>query len=363
MKEQAPLIRMEAINKSFPGVQALNNAQIELRAGEVHVLMGENGAGKSTLMKILCGSYQADSGVIYLEGNPVKITSPHSAQQQGIVMIHQELLMSENVTVAENIFMGREYMRSRVFGLVDRKRMQKEADEILNGVLHMSIPVNVRVQTLSVARKQMVEIAKAINAKARVIVMDEPTSSLGESEINTLFALIRQLKQQGTCIVYISHRMEEIFEIGDRVTIVRDGCFVKTCPRSDIDMDGLVQLMVGRELKEKYPPREIRPDPTMALKVCHLSRGKELVDINLEVHRGEVLGIFGLVGAGRTEMAKAIFGADPKDSGEIEILGKPVRIRSTRDAIANGIALIPEDRKLEGLVGIILPVDGGYLTR
>ena len=353
MKEQAPLIRMEAINKSFPGVQALNNAQIELRAGEVHVLMGENGAGKSTLMKILCGSYQADSGVIYLEGNPVKITSPHSAQQQGIVMIHQELLMSENVTVAENIFMGREYMRSRVFGLVDRKRMQKEADEILNGVLHMSIPVNVRVQTLSVARKQMVEIAKAINAKARVIVMDEPTSSLGESEINTLFALIRQLKQQGTCIVYISHRMEEIFEIGDRVTIMRDGCFVKTCPLSDIDMDGLVQLMVGRELKEKYPPREIRSDPTVALKVCHLSRGKELVDINLEVHRGEVLGIFGLVGAGRTEMAKAIFGADPKDSGEIEILGKPVRIRSTRDAIANGIALIPEDRKLEGLVGIM----------
>lgn len=350
---QTVLVRMEKISKQFPGVQALNNAQISLRAGEVHVLMGENGAGKSTLMKVLCGSYHADSGAIYLDGKPVKITSPHSAQQYGIVMIHQELLMSENVTVAENIFMGREFMRSKVLGLMDHKRMNEEADKILNGILHAGIPVDVPVQTLSQAHKQMVEIAKAISTNARVIVMDEPTSSLGESEINSLFDLIRQLKERGTCIVYISHRMEEIFEIGDRVTVMRDGCFVRTCPLKEIDMDGLVRLMVGRELGEQYPIRTTIPSDVVALKVSHLSRGHELFDINLEVHRGEVLGIFGLVGAKRTEMAKAIFGADPKDSGEIEVLGKSVNIRSTRDAIESGIALIPEDRKLEGLVGIM----------
>lgn len=353
MSAQTALIQMTGINKRFPGVQALSEAQIELRAGEVHVLMGENGAGKSTLMKILCGSYQADSGRIFLEGAPIKITSPHSARQYGIVMIHQELLMSENVTAAENIFMGREYMRSRILGLTDQKRMEAEAEKILNDMLHANIPANATVQSLNVARKQMVEIAKAISSQARVIVMDEPTSSLGKSEINTLFTLIRQLKKQGACIVYISHRMEEIFEIGDRVTVMRDGCFVETCPLSEIKMDDLVRMMVGRELGEKYPHRTSPPSNTVALKVSHFCKSKEFFDINLEVRQGEVLGIFGLVGAKRTEMAKAIFGASPRDSGDIEVLGKPVHIRSTRDAIASGIALIPEDRKLEGLVGIM----------
>lgn len=352
MSAESVLIRMEGIHKTFPGVKALDGAQLSLNAGEVHVLIGENGAGKSTLMKILCGSYQADSGTIYLDGAPVEITSPYSARRHGIVMIHQELLMAENVTVAENIFMGREYMRSRALGLMDRKKMEREADRILNGTLHANIPVNAAVHTLSVAHKQMVEIAKAVSTNARVIVMDEPTSSLGASEIQTLFALIRQLKEQGACIVYISHRMEEIFDIGDRVTVMRDGCFVKTCRISEINMDILVRLMVGRELGEQYPARTAKAGDTV-LEVRHLNRKNELFDINLRVRRGEVLGIFGLVGAKRTEMAKAIFGANPMDSGEIEVLGKPVKIRSTKDAIRNGIALIPEDRKLEGLVEIM----------
>ena len=351
-QKNSVLVRMEGIHKTFPGVKALQDAQISLNAGEVHVLMGENGAGKSTLMKILCGSYQADSGSIAIDGKPVKITSPHSARQNGIVMIHQELLMAENVTVAENIFMGREFLHHGIPGLINRKKMEEEADRILNGTLQANIPVNLPVNQLSVAHKQMVEIAKALSTNARVIVMDEPTSSLGESEIQTLFSLIRQLKSQGTCIVYISHRMEEIFEIGDRVTVMRDGCFVQTCQLSTIDMDTLVQLMVGRKLEEKYPVHKALPGDTI-LKVKHLNRKGELFDINLEVRRGEVLGIFGLVGAKRTEMAKAIFGARPIDSGEVEIQGQTVKIRSTKDAIRNGIALIPEDRKLEGLVGIM----------
>ncbi len=350
-QERAALVRMEGINKAFPGVQALTDAQLTLHAGEVHVLIGENGAGKSTLMKILCGSYTADSGNIYLEGNPIRIHSPHSARQHGIVMIHQELLMAENVTVAENIFMGREPMRA--LGMVDRKRMEREADEILNGLLQANVSVDVPVQALSVARKQMVEIAKAISTHARVIVMDEPTSSLGESEIKTLFSQIRQLKEQGTCIVYISHRMEEIFEIGDRVTVMRDGCFVRTCAVREIDMERLIQLMVGRELGEQYPARTVRSSETVALEVSHLNQGQELFDLNLKVHQGEILGIFGLVGAKRTEMAKAIFGASHRDGGEIKVMGERVQIQTTKDAIRHGIALIPEDRKLEGLVEIM----------
>ncbi len=351
-QNKAPLLQMQGIYKSFPGVKALKNAQIDLYEGEVHILMGENGAGKSTLMKVLCGNYHADEGEILMEGNKVSIHSPHDAQKLGISMIHQELMLAENVTVAQNMFMGREILKNKFFGTLDRKEMNKRADAVLNGMLNAGIKVTKRVNTLSVAQKQLVEIARAILSGARIIIMDEPTSSLTSKDIDSLFKVISQLKEKGTSIVYISHRMEEISKIGDKVTVMRDGEYVSTVDMDKTDIEELIRMMVGRNLEDKFPKRDSSPGEVV-LSVDHITQNGVIEDISFEVRKGEVLGIFGLIGAGRTELAKAIFGVEKLDAGEIRLNGKTLHIKSPVDAIKEGIGLIPEDRKLEGLVGIM----------
>jgi ribose transport system ATP-binding protein len=296
------------------------------------------------------GNYRADEGEIYLDEN--RTSYAHAAKTLGISIIHQELMLAENVTVAQNIFMGRELLKNRLLRTLHVKRMNEEADEVLNGTLRAGIDVKKKVELLSVAQKQLIEIAKAIMTKARIIVMDEPTSSLTSKDIDALFQVIRDLKRQGTAVVYISHRMEEISKIGDRVTVLRDGEYVDTVDIDKTDIKTLIRMMVGRNLDDKYPKEKIIPGE-IALKVKNLTQNGVLHDISFEARRGEILGIFGLIGSGRTELAKAIFGADPIDAGEIEVFGKPLRCHSPKDAIGAGIGLIPEDRKLEGLIGIM----------
>ncbi|MBC7341491.1 MAG: sugar ABC transporter ATP-binding protein [Clostridia bacterium] len=339
---QSLVLEMQEISKAFPGTQALKNVSIDLYEGEVLALLGENGAGKSTLMKILYGAYQKDHGRVILRGKEVNFQSPHDALQAGIAMIPQEINLAPHLTATENIFLGEE-VKGQVPGIVDWSAMRRKAKELL-GSLGVSVDVNVPVGRLSTAIQQMVAIAKALYVKAQIIIMDEPTSSLTDSEIEHLFGVIRSLKQQGVSIIYISHRLHEIPKIADRVTVLKDGALVGTLPIEQCDEDKMVLMMVGRPLESKFPAVE-SPKGEEIFRVENLSRGKKFQNVNLGVRRGEILGIFGLVGAGRTEVARAIFGLDPKDSGRVFIEGKEVTIRDPMDAIAAGIGFVTEDRK------------------
>ncbi|MBI3962158.1 MAG: sugar ABC transporter ATP-binding protein [Deinococcus sp.] len=336
---------MRSISKAFPGVQALIKVDLEVQGGEVHAVIGENGAGKSTLMKIVAGVYSRDAGEILLKGRKVEITNPRQAMDHGISMIHQELNLAPNLSVAENIFLGR-LPKSGAF--VDWNKLYADAQALVD---RLGIELNVRalVEDLTVARQQMVEIAKALSRNAEVIVMDEPTSALTERETETLFQIIGRLKTQGVAVVYISHRLEEIFRIADQVTVLRDGQLVGTHLVKDATSPMLISMMVGRELTTLFPKEQVEIGEPV-LEVRHLTRRGVLDDISFVLRRREILGVAGLIGAGRTELVRALFGADPKDSGEILLEGKPVRIRNPRDALRLGFGFVTEDRKLQGLI-------------
>lgn len=341
------ILTMTDIDKSFPGVHALDHVNLELKKGEVHALMGENGAGKSTLMKVLTGIYKKDSGSIVYEGKEVEFKNPREAQDAGIVIVHQELNMLNHLTVAQNIFIGREFMNGK---LINDAKMNQAARELFEQ-LHIDINPKEKMGDLTVGKQQMCEIAKAISHKAKVIIFDEPTAALTESEIEALFKIIRDLKAQGLGIVYISHRMDEIKMITDRVTVMRDGGYVGTLITAESTKDDIINMMVGRVIYED-PKTEsaVKPDAPVVLKVEHLNAGRMVQDVSFELHKGEILGFSGLMGAGRTETARALFGADPKDSGDIYVNGKKVDIKSPVDAVKCGIGYLSEDRKRYGIV-------------
>ncbi|QIM64351.1 sugar ABC transporter ATP-binding protein [Frederiksenia canicola] len=346
VKPDVPLLSMQNISKSFVGVQALKNVQLELHKGEAHALMGENGAGKSTLMKCLIGVYQADEGTITYKGKQVNYSSVLEAQQEGISMIFQELNLIPHLTVAENIFFAREPTH---FGVVDKAKMNKEAAELLN-MFDIDVQPTDLVKDLSVARQQMVEIAKALSFDVEVLIMDEPTSALTEKEIEKLFELVRRLKEKGVCIVYISHRMDELKQICDRITIFRDGTYVSSHRFDEITMDEIITKMVGRTLDNHFPPKTAVVDENeVVMSVYQAERYGVFEALDFALFKGEILGITGLVGAKRTELARAIFGADPLDSGEIYVHSAKVSIKSPADSIQAGIAYLSEDRKLNGV--------------
>ena len=356
MSEQEITLRMEGISKAFPGVQALDNVDFEAEAGEVVALVGENGAGKSTLMKILCGAYRKDAGRIFLHGQGTEIESPYHAQQLGIAIIYQEFNLTQNQSAAANIFIAREPRQrglGRFFNFVDRRRMEREAQEHLNRV-GARVPSTALIHDLSVAQQQMVEVAKALAVDARIIIMDEPTSALGEEEVETLFDIIGTLKEQGIAIIFITHRLEEVFRIADRVVVLRDGQRVGSMPIGEATPDKVIHLMVGRELTEMFHKEEAEiGEPLM--EVRGLTRRGVVEDVSFTLRQGEILGFAGLVGAGRTETARLLFGVDRKDTGEIWVDGQQVRINSPVDAVAAGLGFVPEDRGLQGLV-LKLPV-------
>lgn len=340
------ILEMRNITKQFPGVKALNNVNLKVKKGEVHVLVGENGAGKSTLMKILNGVYSMDSGEIIYKGKKIEVKTPRDAQEAGISIIHQELNLIPKLSVAENIFLGREPINKH--GFINWKEIYTKTENLLKK-LEIDVQPKTKVSKLGIAQQQMIEIAKALSFESNVIVMDEPTSALTEKEIDKLFNVIKQLKNSGVAIIYISHRLDEIKKIGDRLTVLRDGNYIGTYNVDDIDIDTIIQLMVGRKLDEKFPK-----EPTIILneilEVKNLTQKNRLKNISFSLRRGEILGLAGLMGAGRTELARAIFGIDPIDSGEIYINGSKRSIRSPLDAIKNGIGLLPEDRRTQGLV-------------
>ena len=344
------IVKMDHICKTFPGVKALDDVSFNLKPGEVMALLGENGAGKSTLMKILSGVYTKDEGTILIDGKEVPIMNQKVASEKGIAIIHQELNMCHHLTIAENMFLGREPLKH---GLIDTKKMNSDAKELL---LKLGVDIDPTTITgeLQVSKQQMVEIAKALSINAKVLIMDEPTSALTAREIDELFTIIRQLKESGCGIVYISHRLEELSHITDRVTIMRDGHYITSGNFNDFTMDEIIANMVGREIKEKYPNVDCAVGETV-FEVKNLNAGRLVRDISFSVRKGELVGIAGLMGAGRTETTRAIFGADQKESGKIFVEGKEVFIRNPKDAIKNGIVLAPEDRKKDGLC-IKLPV-------
>ncbi|EMK2600496.1 sugar ABC transporter ATP-binding protein [Escherichia coli] len=340
-------LQMKHITKRFPGVLALNDVQFTLRRGEVHALLGENGAGKSTLMKILSGVYQPDEGEIIFEDKPVSFSDPLSAQNVGITIIHQEFNLFPELTVEENIFIGREFCKKNRWRL-DEKQQRQATIEILQK-LNLAIKPDTLVADLTVAQQQMVEIAKAISVNARILIMDEPTAALTETEIESLFRVTRLLKEQGTGIVYISHRLEELALIADRATVMRDGQYISTVDYECVKISDLIAMMVGRDLGNIYPRREALQQRIPVLKVNGMTRKGVLNDINFTLYRGEILGFAGLMGAGRTELARAIFGADSIDSGTLKLNGKETVIKDISDAIQQGISYLTEDRKKEGL--------------
>ncbi|WP_407290604.1 sugar ABC transporter ATP-binding protein [Escherichia coli] len=340
-------LQMKHITKRFPGVLALNDVQFSLRRGEVHALLGENGAGKSTLMKILSGVYQPDEGEIIFEDKPVSFSDPLSAQNVGITIIHQEFNLFPELTVEENIFIGREFCKKNRWRL-DEKQQRQATIEILQK-LNLAIKPDTLVADLTVAQQQMVEIAKAISVNARILIMDEPTAALTETEIESLFRVTRLLKEQGTGIVYISHRLEELALIADRATVMRDGQYISTVDYECVKISDLIAMMVGRDLGNIYPRREALQQRIPVLEVNGLTRKGVLNDINFTLYRGEILGFAGLMGAGRTELARAIFGADSIDSGTLKLNGKETVIKDISDAIQQGISYLTEDRKKEGL--------------
>ncbi|EFH6399199.1 ATP-binding cassette domain-containing protein [Escherichia coli] len=340
-------LQMKHITKRFPGVLALNDVQFTLRRGELHALLGENGAGKSTLMKILSGVYQPDEGEIIFEDKPVSFSDPLSAQNVGITIIHQEFNLFPELTVEENIFIGREFCKKNRWRL-DEKQQRQATIEILQK-LNLAIKPDTLVADLTVAQQQMVEIAKAISVNARILIMDEPTAALTETEIESLFRVTRLLKEQGTGIVYISHRLEELALIADRATVMRDGQYISTVDYECVKISDLIAMMVGRDLGNIYPRREALQQRIPVLEVNGLTRKGVLNDINFTLYRGEILGFAGLMGAGRTELARAIFGADSIDSGTLKLNGKETVIKDISDAIQQGISYLTEDRKKEGL--------------
>jgi len=342
----APLLTMHGISKSFPGVQALQDVSLEIRAGEVHALVGENGAGKSTLIRILGGIHSRDAGEIQLRGQPVNIASPIQARALGISLIHQELNQVPALSVAENIFLGREPRWGP--GLVDWPAMFAQADKLLRE-LGLSIPARQQLRTLTVAEQQLVEIAKALAVEADLLIMDEPTAALTVEETERLFRFIRDLRARNVGIIYITHRLEEVFRIADRISVLRDGRYVGTYAIGQLTLDNVIQLMVGRELTEKYPKTAVTLGAPV-LEVRGLTVRGIFTDVSFTVHRGEILGIAGLIGSGKTAVAHALFGAIPLDAGEILLEGHPVVIRSPTEAIDHGIGLVAEDRKQLGLV-------------
>lgn len=339
------ILEMINISKSFPGVKALQNVTFSVARGEVHGLVGENGAGKSTLMKVLSGAYISDSGIIKINGNIVKDINPHLMINLGVAVIYQELMLAPHMTVAENIFLGR--MPKNRFGKLDWEKMKKDTVEICKQ-LELDLDPKAKVKDLNVAKRQMVEIAKAMSKNAKIIVLDEPTAVLGENELQGLFKLVKKLAKTGVSFIYISHRLNEVFEITDRVTIMKDGQVVATDETKNLDTIRLVKGMVGREVKDIYPIRVCNPGDE-AIIVEGLNRKNVLHDINFSVCKGEIVGFAGLAGSGRSEVLRAIVGADPIDTGEIKIFGKKFKPKSPRDAISQGIGLLPEDRKTEGL--------------
>ncbi len=348
MSEQKWLLRMEGISKAFPGVQALSNVDLELAPGEVLALVGENGAGKSTLMKILSGAYRKDAGRIFVNGQEVEISGPSHAQQLGIAIIYQEFNLAPNLSAAANIFIGREPRRGPGRLFVDRRRMETEAQKLLDRI-GARISASTLVRNLSVAERQMVEIAKALAVDARIIIMDEPTSALGEDEVENLFQVIQTLKAQSIGVIFITHRLEEIFRVADRVVVLRDGARVGGMPIQEATPEKIIQLMVGRDVGDLFQKKKAEIGAPL-LEVRGLTRRGVVENVSFTLRRGEILGFAGLVGAGRTETVRMIFGADPKDAGEIFIDGKPVMIESPRDALAAGIGFVPEDRSNYGLV-------------
>ena len=348
-KSMEYVLELKNIYKSFPGVKVLEDVTLQVRPGEVHALMGENGAGKSTLMKILMGIYKADQGSIFLEGEETVIHGPKDAMSKGISMIHQELNTVLDMEVAENVFVGRELLKKGMekLKIVDIARMREETGKYFR---EMNIDINPRakMRTLSVAEMQLVEIVKAISLNSKIIVMDEPTSAITEKEAAVLFTQIERLKKQGVAIIYISHKMDEIFRISDTITVLRDGQWIGTKPAKELDNDMLIKMMVGRELTDIYPKDPVEIGDVI-LEVKNLSRGKKVQDASFSLRKGEVLGIAGLVGAGRSELVETIFGLYPKTGGQIFLHGKEVHIKNSADAIKNKMALITEDRKQTGL--------------
>jgi len=340
------LVEMREITKAFPGVVALDNVSFECRAGEVHAVVGENGAGKSTLMKILAGVYQPDSGSVLIDGESVRLTSPHDAQLHRVSIIYQELNLLPDLNVAENVFLGRE-PHGRL-GMIDEEEEADRAREVLQR-LGVDIDPRTPLSRLSMAQQQMVEIAKALSLNARVVIMDEPSAALGGRDLEYLFRVIKALKEQGVGVIYISHRIAEIFEVADRVTVFKDGKVVGTFPVAEIDRPALVRMMIGRSFSETFPPRDSMAGEEV-LRIEGLRVGERLKDIHLTVRRGEVVGISGLVGAGRTELAQAIFGTRRIDAGEIRVAGKKVSLRTPRQALRHKIGYLTEDRNAEGLV-------------
>jgi ribose transport system ATP-binding protein len=348
--EDRILIEARGITKTFPGVRALDNVDFELRAGETHILLGENGAGKSTLMKILSGAYAPDAGEIYIDGQHVDVFDPRVAQRMGVSIIYQEFNLIPYMNVAQNIFLGRFPMK---YGLIDHKKMHADAAALLSS-LNMNVDTHNLVIDLSTAQQQMVEVAKALSIESKILIMDEPTSSLSARETEQLFATIHQLNSKGIGIIYISHRLQEIREVGDRVTVLRDGQWVGQKAVDEVTVDDLVGMMVGHSVAEMFK-RDYQPRGAECLRIENLCKGKRLHNVSINLHSGEIVGLAGLVGSGRTDLARAIFGVDTYESGHIHLFGAAIRNLSASDMVDQGISLIPEDRKNQGLA-LILPV-------
>jgi ABC-type sugar transport system ATPase subunit len=342
-----PLLEMRDITKSFVGVEVLHGVDIDLNAGEVHAVVGENGAGKSTLMKVLAGVHGPDRGTIRIDGQEVTFAHPHAAQAAGVGIIYQEFNLLPERTVAENVFVGREPVQR---GVVDRRAMERATAALLQDLGETSFDPRTLVRHLSVAQQQVVEIVKARSLDARILVLDEPTAALAEHEVELLFALVRRLQAQGIGMLYISHRLREVFALANRITVLKDGALVDTLKAADTDAGKLVNLMVGRELSDHYFPPRAAPEDIGDVKLAVRNGSTDLLrGVNLEVRAGEIVGLAGLQGSGRTELARAIFGADPFTSGTVELEGRQRRVRSPRAAVRAGLGFITEDRKLEGL--------------
>jgi ABC-type sugar transport system ATPase subunit len=351
--EDRPILKMTGVSKRFPGVRALEDVHLEVDRAEIHALLGENGAGKSTLLKVLSGAHGADAGEIELFGEPVAFATPHDAQRAGVVTIYQEFTLAPDMTIAENVFIGRE-PGSRLF--INWRRLAEDTKAITDRIGLRRDPLT-PVRDLSVAEQQLVEIARALSMRSRLIVMDEPTSALSEAEVANLARIIKTLKAEGLSIIFVTHRLEEVFRLCDRFTVLRDGRYVGAGKVADATVEAIIRMMVGRDVGALYGERPIPEHGPVALEVKGLTRLREardphaieLVDVSLTAHKGEILGLAGLVGAGRTETARAIFGADKFDHGEIRVDGKPVRFSGPGDAMAHGIGLVPEDRKKQAL--------------
>ncbi len=350
--ESEVVLRAEKVNKSFPGVKVLHDVEFELRKGEVHILLGENGAGKSTLMKIISGLYSIDSGDLYVNGQKVRIRNTKDSQKLGISIIYQEFNLIPELTVAQNIFLNRE-PRTKT-GNINNKVMREKAQELLTFLKATATPDD-QVKNLGVAQQQLVEVAKALSTDAKILILDEPTAALSEQEIERLFETIRTLKANGVSMVYISHRMQEIKQIGDRVTILRDGHYIGTCDAQTTEIDDMISMMVGRTITQRRVRTESYATDEVVLETKKLNRGRKVQDVSLKLHKGEIVAVSGLVGAGRTELMQAIYGIDKVDSGEVYVKGKRVKHLNSRFSVRNKVGLLPESRKENGLA-LILPI-------